>query len=74
MPDNKKKYTEEELLLWYPAKCSFCGWVGLTRDCGGGSQIADTGDYDDPLCPVCLSKGMYHYVVEDISVQDINHI
>ena len=71
MPDNKKNYTEDELLLFYTVKCPFCGWIGLSRDCAGGLQIADTGDYDDPLCPVCLSKGMYHYVVEDTSIQDV---
>ncbi len=46
------EYSSEDLKKWWPAKCD-CGWRGLTRDCTGGDQIADTGDYDDPTCPVC---------------------
>lgn len=46
-------YSEEDLKKWWVAKCPKCGWEGLTRDCGGGRAIADTGDFDDPTCPKC---------------------
>ena len=48
-----KQYTEDELRKWYPVKCTECNWKGLSRDCAGGLQIADTGDYDDIYCPRC---------------------
>jgi|GEM_PF-5865700 len=44
---NEKKY-------WVTC-CPECGWKGLSRDCGGFGQIADTGDYDDGYCPRCGS-------------------
>lgn len=49
------KYTAQQLKTSYPVKCS-CGWRGLSEDCAGGGQIADTGDYDDPLCPKCTKE------------------
>lgn len=49
-------YTWEEFARWWPAKCRCCGWRGLSRDCLGGEPIADTGDFNDPLCPECLSN------------------
>lgn len=49
-------YTEEELKKWWIAVCPECKWSGLSRDCGGGGQIADTGDYDDPVCPECSKR------------------
>jgi hypothetical protein len=47
-------YTEEELKHWWVAKCPECRWEGLSRDAEGGRAIADTGDYDDVICPVCI--------------------
>jgi predicted RNA-binding Zn-ribbon protein involved in translation (DUF1610 family) len=41
---------------WYAVTCPKCGWKGSSRDCDGGEQIADTGDYNDPLCPRCGSN------------------
>jgi len=58
-------YTEEELKKWWIAKCPECGWEGLSRDCAGGGQIADTGDYFDCLCPHCIKQGKV-IVVDDI--------
>lgn len=49
------KYTTEQLKTSYPVKCD-CGWRGLSEDCAGGGAIADTGDYSDPLCPVCIEN------------------
>ena len=46
-------YSEEELKKWWLAYCPKCGWKGLSRDCRGGEQLADTGDYSDVTCPVC---------------------
>ena len=52
----KKKYFSTVLEQWWPAKCPACGWRGISRDCGGGAPIADTGDFTDPICPKCLEK------------------
>ena len=30
-----------------------CNWRGLSRDAAGGNAIADTGDFDDVICPKC---------------------
>lgn len=38
---------------FYPAICGNCGWKGMSSLCDGGGQIADTGDYDDVICPKC---------------------
>jgi hypothetical protein len=34
--------------------CPLCGWKGSSTDAAGGGPIADTGDFDDLLCPVCI--------------------
>lgn len=58
-------YTEEELKKYWIAKCPRCGWEGLSRDCAGGDeQIADTGDYRDPLCPECIKKDIWVVIDE----------
>jgi len=41
---------------FYPASCDSCGWFGSSELLEGCHQIADTGDYSDPLCPVCFSN------------------
>lgn len=51
-----KTYTAEELKDWWAARCPKCGWEGLSRDCNGGTSIADTGDFSDVLCPKCNTK------------------
>lgn len=50
------RYSEADLKTWWPTKCKKCGWQGLSRDCSGGGAIADTGDYDDPMCPKCYGE------------------
>lgn len=62
-----KFYTAEELERFWAAICPFCGWRGLSRDCAGGMQIADTGDFDNVVCPVCHARG------EWVSVEDDNN-
>lgn len=47
LPEDEKKY--------YPAECEDCGWIGSSQLLAGGAPIADTGDFNDPLCPVCFS-------------------
>ena len=66
--NNSKKttYTEEELSKWWLAYCPVCLWVGLSRDTIGGEQIADTGDYSDCYCPVCIKSDEYVVVCEDV--------
>jgi len=50
-----KKVSKEEK-KWYDAVCGNCGWWGSSEYCNGGGAIADTGDYEDPTCPVCNSN------------------
>lgn len=50
LPDDEKK--------WFPMECEVCGWIGSSEHSAGGGQIADTGDYDDPLCPCCFSRNV----------------
>lgn len=54
--EKRVEYTAEELSKWWPACCPKCGWRGLSRDAAGGGQIADTGDYDDIVCPECIKQ------------------
>ncbi len=42
---------------WWPARCPVCGWEGMSNETAGGNQIADTGDYNDCVCPVCIAPG-----------------
>lgn len=46
---------------YYPAICGNCGWKGMSSLCGGGGQIADTGDYSDPECPKCCETTIDDY-------------
>lgn len=57
-------YTKEELERYWSARCPVCGWRDLSRDCEGGGQIADTGDYSDCYCPECFERG------DDVVVED----
>lgn len=59
-----RAYSEEELKQWWVAKCELCGWEGLSRDVQGGSQIADTGDYDDCYCPKCYENDIWQPVID----------
>lgn len=45
--------TDDNTGGYYVCECQGCGEVFSSRDCGGGGQIADTGDYDDTYCPHC---------------------
>lgn len=47
LPPNKDEYS-----CW----CPKCGFRGGSHLLGGGNPIADTGDFDDPYCPICFSK------------------
>ena len=64
-----ERFTKEELEKWWHAQCPKCGWDGLSRDCEGGEPIADTGDFNDPLCPMCIKKDDY-VVVDDYAEPD----
>lgn len=37
----------------FVVECQGCGQVYPSFHCLGGGQIADTGDYDDAVCPHC---------------------
>lgn len=45
--------TDDNTGGYFVCECQSCGEVFSSRDCGGGGQIADTGDYDDAYCPHC---------------------
>jgi hypothetical protein len=51
----RPRCTAKDSMGWWSAFCDECGWAGLSRDCEGGWPIADTGDHEDPRCPVCLT-------------------
>lgn len=38
---------------YYVVECQECGEVYPSQECDGGGQIADSGDYNDALCPHC---------------------
>jgi hypothetical protein len=59
------KFTVEDLKRYWFVECPKCGWKGLSRDTDC-SQIADTGDYDDPKCPKC------HTVVNEVGKVNVN--
>ena len=46
---------EDKYDNFFTAECLECGWWGSSRLVEGGHPIADTGDYSDPVCPVCYS-------------------
>lgn len=53
---------------WYWCRCESCGWDNSSKYAGGGTAIADTGDYTDPCCPVCGSlklDGDFKYFKEE---------
>ena len=38
---------------YYVVECQECGEIYPSQQCDGGGPIADTGDYNDALCPHC---------------------
>lgn len=38
---------------YFVIECQECGAVYPSQQADGGGQIADTGDYDDAICPHC---------------------
>jgi hypothetical protein len=38
---------------YYVVECQECGEVYPSQECDGGGPIADSGDYNDALCPHC---------------------
>ncbi len=42
----------------YWCKCENCGWEDSSQFCEGGDAIGDTGDYSDPVCPICFSSNI----------------
>ncbi|ALX96101.1 hypothetical protein AV650_22295 [Serratia fonticola] len=38
---------------YYVVECQECGEIYPSQECDGGGQIADSGDYNDALCPHC---------------------
>lgn len=56
---------------YYPVRCPACGWEGMSDQTGGGEQIADTGDYNDCVCPDCLALGGDPEVGQWVPVEDI---
>lgn len=38
---------------YFVVECESCGWVYPSFELNGGGPIADTGDYDECMCPKC---------------------
>lgn len=38
----------------FAVRCPVCNWHGSSKDAAGGASIADTGDFDDIVCPKCV--------------------
>jgi hypothetical protein len=51
---------------WYWCKCESCGWEDSSQYALGGGPIADTGDFDDPRCPVCYDNDLNGEPVCDV--------
>ena len=56
---------------FWPCRCPKCGWEGMSNDASGGNQIADTGDYNDLVCPVCISPGGNYENGKWVAVEEI---
>ncbi|NLT87432.1 MAG: hypothetical protein GXW93_06140 [Pseudomonas lactis] len=41
---------------YFIVECQGCGVVYPSFQCGGGDAIADTGDYNDAICPHCRQE------------------
>lgn len=50
---------------FFPCQCPKCGWRGMSDETEGGNPIADTGDFNDIVCPVCF-KNQEWIAVEEI--------
>ncbi|MGB8663883.1 MAG: hypothetical protein WCD24_03840 [Serratia inhibens] len=42
---------------YFVIECQECGAVFPSQQADGGGQIADTGDYNDAICPHCGEEG-----------------
>ncbi|CAI1025018.1 hypothetical protein [Serratia proteamaculans] len=42
---------------YFVIECQECGAVYPSQQADGGGQIADTGDYNDAICPHCGEEG-----------------
>lgn len=51
--DGKGFVTDDNSGGFYVCQCDECYAVFSSGDCAGGAALADTGDYDDALCPHC---------------------
>lgn len=40
---------------WYWCKCENCGWEDSSEFAEGGHAIGQSGDFSDPMCPICGS-------------------
>ncbi|AYO63729.1 hypothetical protein WH06_01900 [Aeromonas salmonicida subsp. salmonicida] len=45
--------TDDNTGGYFVMQCQGCDEVFNSKDCHGGGQIADTGDYGDSYCPHC---------------------
>ena len=46
-------------------RCKKCGWIGSGEEAEGGQPIADTGDFGDITCPICVEDGYYGQLLVD---------
>lgn len=43
----------------------------MSNETEGGNPIADTGDYDDPVCPKCCHSAEGQFMGQWITVEEI---
>ncbi len=53
-----------------PVRCEKCGFIMCGSLLEGGGAIADTGDYNDPSCPICGSHHIDDYEGEYVDQSD----
>ena len=41
---------------YFLVSCPKCKWIGMSNESAGGQAIADTGDYSDIICPLCVKN------------------
>jgi len=56
---------------FYPCECLRCGWKGMSDEAAGGEAIADSGDYNDIVCPICIAPNGNHEEGHWVTLQDI---
>lgn len=52
---NDEDFSPAVYATYFRVRCPRCKWEGMSNQAAGGGAIADTGDYDDIICPFCIN-------------------